>query len=282
MHSSRNSAAAWASKRYRTMRVCLGLGELTGYDLPEEQPGALPSEPPKYGGVARMSSFGQGIQITPFQLASLVSTLANGGTIYYLQYPRSPEAIQNFEPRVKRKLDIEALLPDIRDGMLAAVLYGTARRSYEGEGEQPLGKTGTCSDSESRVGWFVSYADQQHPEDRIGGSDARTKRQCEGRHGRRNRRTHLQALGRRELFRQEDFVLRAREFCGDIGRDSRDARRKLAALIVTPVLLFLSRFIILSLVACVSFVPVPKIRPRAAFSCSAALQACGRLARWRC
>ena len=141
----------------------LGLGERTGYDLPEEQPGALPSEPPKFGGVARMSSFGQGIQITPFQLASLVSTLANGGTIYYLQYPRSPEAIQNFEPRVKRKLDIEALLPDIRDGMLAAVLYGTARRSYEGEGEQPLGKTGTCSDSESRVGWFVSYADQQHP-----------------------------------------------------------------------------------------------------------------------
>jgi cell division protein FtsI/penicillin-binding protein 2 len=141
----------------------LGLGELTGYDLPEEQPGSFPSEPPKFGGVARMSSFGQGIQITPFQLASLVSTLANGGTIYYLQYPRSPEAIQNFEPRVKRRLDIESMLPDIRDGMLAAVLYGTARRSYAGEGEQPLGKTGTCSDSESRVGWFVSYADQQHP-----------------------------------------------------------------------------------------------------------------------
>jgi hypothetical protein len=54
-------------------------------------------------------------------------------------------------------------LADIRDGMLAAVLYGTARRSYEGDGEQPLGKTGTCSDSASRVGWFVSYADQQHP-----------------------------------------------------------------------------------------------------------------------
>jgi cell division protein FtsI/penicillin-binding protein 2 len=141
----------------------LGLGELTGYDLPQEQPGALPSEPPKNGGVARMSSFGEGIQITPLQLASLVSTLANGGTIYYLQYPRTPEEIQNFEPRVKRRLDIESLLPDIRDGMLAAVLYGTARRSYEGEGEQPLGKTGTCSDSASRVGWFVSYANQQHP-----------------------------------------------------------------------------------------------------------------------
>ena len=140
----------------------LGLGELTGYNLPEEQPGALPSEPPKNGGVARMSSFGEGIQITPLQLASLVSTLANGGTIYYLQYPRSEAEVANFQPRIKRKLDIESLLPDIRDGMLAAVLYGTARLSYVGD-EQALGKTGTCSDSASRVGWFVSYADQIHP-----------------------------------------------------------------------------------------------------------------------
>jgi len=141
----------------------LGLGELAGYNISQENPGAFPSEPPKNGGVARMSSFGEGIQITPLQLASLVSTLANGGTMYYLQYPRSQEEIGSFQPRVKRRLDIEALLPDIRDGMLAAVLYGTARRSYEGEGEQPLGKTGTCSDSASRVGWFVSYADQVHP-----------------------------------------------------------------------------------------------------------------------
>jgi penicillin-binding protein 2 len=140
----------------------LGLGELAGYNLPEEQPGAFPSEPPKNGGVARMSSFGEGIQITPLQMASLVSTLANGGTIYYLQYPRSQEEITNFQPRIKRRLDIEALLPDVRDGMLAAVLYGTARLSYMDD-EQALGKTGTCSDSASRVGWFVSYADQVHP-----------------------------------------------------------------------------------------------------------------------
>jgi penicillin-binding protein 2 len=141
----------------------LGLGELAGYNLPEEQPGAVPSEPPRNGGVARMSSFGEGIQMTPLQLASLISTLANGGTMYYLQYPRTAEEQANFEPRIKRRLDIEPLLPDIRDGMLAAVLYGTGRRSYSGEGEQPLGKTGTCSDAASRLGWFVSYADQENP-----------------------------------------------------------------------------------------------------------------------
>jgi len=140
----------------------LGLGELAGYQLPEEQPGAFPSEPPRNGGVARMSSFGEGIHITPLQLASLVSTVANGGTIYYLQYPRTEADIASFQPRIKRRLDIESLLPDVRDGMLAAVLYGTARLSYLDD-EQALGKTGTCSDSASRVGWFVSYADQVHP-----------------------------------------------------------------------------------------------------------------------
>jgi cell division protein FtsI/penicillin-binding protein 2 len=47
--------------------------------------------------------------------------------------------------------------------MLAAVLYGTAQRSWDYVGEQPLGKTGSCSDSTSRIGWFASYADELHP-----------------------------------------------------------------------------------------------------------------------
>ncbi len=112
-----------------------------------------------------MSSFGEGIRITPFQLASLVGMLANGGTQYYLQYPRTEAARQNFEPRIRERFDIGPLLPDLREGMLAAVLYGTAKRSYDPDGEQDLGKTGTCNDEGvgGRLGWFVSYADQAHP-----------------------------------------------------------------------------------------------------------------------
>src|ERR1039457_106311 len=141
----------------------LGLGELAGYQIPEEHPGAFPSEPPVNGGVARMSSFGQGIEMTPLQLGALVTSIANGGTLYYLQYPRTPEERQNFAPRVKRNLNIESLLPEVRDGMLAAVLYGTGRLSYISDDEQALGKTGTCSEDGSRLGWFASYADQSNP-----------------------------------------------------------------------------------------------------------------------
>jgi penicillin-binding protein 2 len=43
-------------------------------------------------------------------------------------------------------------------------LYGTGKRSFDSGGEElPLGKTGTCSDSVSHVGWFLTYADEIHP-----------------------------------------------------------------------------------------------------------------------
>jgi penicillin-binding protein 2 len=42
--------------------------------------------------------------------------------------------------------------------MLAAVQHGTARRSYVSDGEEESGKTGTCSDAGSRLGWYVSFA----------------------------------------------------------------------------------------------------------------------------
>jgi cell division protein FtsI/penicillin-binding protein 2 len=144
----------------------LGLGELAGYDLADEHPGAFPMQPPAFGGVARMSSFGEGIQITPLQLAALAAAFANGGTLYYLQYPHSQMEADAFQPRVKRDLNIADVLPEVREGMLAAVLYGTGRLSYDSGGDEtPLGKTGTCDDhtNPSRIGWFVTYADEAHP-----------------------------------------------------------------------------------------------------------------------
>jgi len=138
-----------------------GLGELAGYDIPGEQSGTYPDEaiPQKLGGVGKMCSFGEGISMTPLQLGAMVSAIANGGTLYYLQHPTTPEEITNFQPRVKRQLDIAPLIPEISDGMAGAVQYGTARRlGLNFSEEEILGKTGTCSHDGTRFGWFASYA----------------------------------------------------------------------------------------------------------------------------
>src|SRR5271168_648543 len=138
-----------------------GLGELAGYQIPGEQLGTYPETeiPAKLGGVSKMCSFGEGISMTPMQLGALVTAISNGGTLYYLQHPTSPEAVANFEPRVKRHLDIEPVIPELSDGMAGAVAYGTARSVRLNFNEESiLGKTGTCSHAGTRFGWFASYA----------------------------------------------------------------------------------------------------------------------------
>jgi penicillin-binding protein 2 len=135
-----------------------GLGEKAALDIPQEEPGTLASAPPE-DGVGMMTSFGEGITITPLELASLVSIIANGGTLYYLQYPRTPEAIAQFVPRVKRRLDISQWIPEMLPGMMGAVEYGTARRANFSDEDPVLGKTGTCTDTRTptHLGWFGSF-----------------------------------------------------------------------------------------------------------------------------
>ncbi len=138
-----------------------GLGELAGWNLEGEHLGVFPSEEldPRQGGVGRMCSFGQGISMTPLQLGALVSAIANGGTLYYLQHPTTADGISTFEPRVKRYLDIGPLIPQVSPGMAAAVQYGTAQSvRWNFSEEEVLGKTGTCSNNGTRYGWFASFA----------------------------------------------------------------------------------------------------------------------------
>jgi membrane carboxypeptidase/penicillin-binding protein len=149
-------------ERVRHYATQFGLGELAGYNIPGEQLGVYPDQelPPSEGGVGRMCSFGQGVSMTPLQLGAFVAAIANGGTLYYLQHPTTPEEVLAFEPRIKRTLDIARFLPDLQDGMAGAVEYGTARRLRVNFHELPVfGKTGTCSNAGTRYGWFASYSD---------------------------------------------------------------------------------------------------------------------------
>ena len=92
-----------------------------------------------------------------------MAAIANGGSLYYLQHPTTPEEIANFTPKMKRKLAISPIIPELSDGMSGAVEYGTARLLRSSFVEEPvLGKTGTCSKNGTRYGWFASYANTDY------------------------------------------------------------------------------------------------------------------------
>jgi len=134
-----------------------GYGEKAGLNIEGEHPGYFPPAPPKEGGMGMLTSFGEEIAQTPLELAALIGAVANGGTLYWLQYPRNQEEIKTFQPEVKRKLDIEKLIPDVKPGMRGAVEFGTARRARQDD--EILGKTGTCSEGRTHLGWFGSFND---------------------------------------------------------------------------------------------------------------------------
>jgi len=146
--------------RVRKYARLFGLGEKVGWRIPGEQLARFPDDEHP-SGVGRMASFGDGITVTPLQMAAFVSALANGGSLYYLQYPRTAGA-ETLEPKLKRKLPIGSWLPEIHAGMRAAVRKGTARRARL-RGYDVAGKTGTCThyapNERTRLGWFVSWGE---------------------------------------------------------------------------------------------------------------------------
>ena len=132
-----------------------GYGEKAGLNIEGEHAGSFPPAPPANGGMGMLTSFGEEIHQTPLELAGLMSAVANGGTLYWLQYPRTQEEVNSFEPQVKRHLDIRNLIDDIKPGMRGAVEFGTAVRAKQED--EILGKTGTCSEGRTRLGWFGSF-----------------------------------------------------------------------------------------------------------------------------
>jgi len=106
-----------------------GYGEKAGLNIPDERPGYFPPKPPANGGMGMLTSFGEEIQQTPLELAALMSAVANGGTLYWLQYPTSQEQIRTFAPQIKRQLDMQPLIEQIKPGLKGAVDFGTARQA---------------------------------------------------------------------------------------------------------------------------------------------------------
>jgi beta-lactamase class D len=154
-HYFANLGVRMGFDRFSYYAKLFGYGEKAGLEIPGEHPGHFPAQAPINGGVGMLTSFGETIRQTPLQLAAFMAAVANGGTLYYLQYPRSLQEAGMLVPRVKRQLDIRQHIPDVLPGMLGAVMFGTARRA--GGEDMVAGKTGTCTDGNTHLGWFGAF-----------------------------------------------------------------------------------------------------------------------------
>lgn len=139
-----------------------GLGEKTGINVPFEFPGKLPEVKP---GIfeRRIFSHADGFEVTPLQLGTLVSAMANGGRLLVPQIAHSVKEQDKMSVKVRRQLDItsdvwQRMIP----GMVGAVNYGSGRKAYDPT-QTVAGKTGTCIGQGGWVGLFTSYAPLANP-----------------------------------------------------------------------------------------------------------------------
>lgn len=140
----------------------LGLGEKTGINSPSELKGQVPS--PHSGlSVNRIYSHGDDFKVTPLQLATLVSAMANGGKLLTPRIPQNAREEGNFKAKVRRVVNIQSnTLASMVPGMVGAVNYGSGRRAHH-SGATVAGKTGTCIEQGTWVGLFASYAPTVNP-----------------------------------------------------------------------------------------------------------------------
>jgi penicillin-binding protein 2 len=172
--------------------VKLGLVGKTGIDLPGEIDSLVPStewsfrerKHPWYPGETISVAIGQGaVSITPLALATMMATVANGGTLITPHVVRAVDENGTWKqvptPAPKAKIDIKpSVLQAVRDGLWMVVNeHGTGGRAKI-EGKDVSGKTGTAqviSLAGGRAaagrttrdlrdhGWFVFFAPRDNP-----------------------------------------------------------------------------------------------------------------------
>ena len=153
-----------------------GFGEVTGIDLPAEQKGLVPKSVKEIN-EARLAtmSYGHGIAVTPIQMVTAVSAVANGG---YLLKPYVVDEVQDVSGRVlaknertvRRQVISESTSETMRTLLMHVVDHGTGtmgavNRYHVG------GKTGTAGkvsetggyEKDKYISSFVSVAPIEDP-----------------------------------------------------------------------------------------------------------------------
>lgn len=154
---------------------CFGLGERSGIDLSGEVPGI--SRPPEIWSKSDITTIpiGQGIAVTPIQLACAISVIANGGE---LVTPYVVDRITTWEGKTysraqhsPRRRVIEAdTCEDMKDALGKVITEGTGR-SARSRDYNMCGKTGTAQMVSPSGGYypdkyyatFIGFAPMEHP-----------------------------------------------------------------------------------------------------------------------
>lgn len=156
------------SKYYEYLRK-FGLVYKTGIDLPGEA-GSIFLAEDKVGPVELATlSFGQRFEITPIELITAVSSIANGGM--YIK-PRVVTAVidsetgerTEIEPVIKDKVISEETASKVRDMMKSVVALGTGKNARV-EGYSIGGKTGTSEDGVNTNKYVTSFMGLSPAED---------------------------------------------------------------------------------------------------------------------
>jgi len=124
-----------------------GFGELTGIDLPGEARGIL--DPSKVGPVELATiTFGQGISVTPIQIITALSTIANDGKLVQPHVAKAildkdGNTIHEFSPAPLRQVVSYETAQEMKRILESVVTNGTGGRGKV-EGYRVAGKTGTA------------------------------------------------------------------------------------------------------------------------------------------
>lgn len=148
------------AERYFAQIEAFGFGRLTGIDLPGESPGQLRPLASWRPLTTANVAFGQGISITPLQLATAFGAIANGGTVVR---PYVVEAIRH-QGELRRRPGPEehgrpasaATLRSLERMLESVVAEGTGKKAAI-PGYRVAGKTGTAQKALPGQGYTSGY-----------------------------------------------------------------------------------------------------------------------------
>ncbi len=149
-----------------------GFGVITGVDLQDESSPDLRKKDDWKEIDLATSSFGQGISVTPLQIARAVSAIANGGKLmepHVVKEIKSDSGVIENKPRVVEQAVSEQTAKTITEMMVQAVNLGEAK-FFKPKGFKIAGKTGTAQipvaghyDPTKTVASFVGFAPADDP-----------------------------------------------------------------------------------------------------------------------